>query len=37
MKKYYKVSFQYSESVYCANIAHAETAADVEAYYSKYA
>ena len=37
MKKYYKVSFQYSESVYCANIAHAETAADVEAHYSKYA
>lgn len=37
MKKYYKVSFQYSESVYCTNIAHAETAADVEAHYSKYA
>ena len=37
MKKYYKVSFQYSESVYCSNIAHAETAADVEAHYSKYA
>lgn len=37
MKKYYKVSFQYSESVYCANIAHAETAADVEAHYNKYA
>lgn len=36
MKKYYKVSFQYSESVYCSNIAHAETAADVEAHYSKY-
>lgn len=34
MKQYYNVSFQYSESVYCANIAHAETAADVEAYYS---
>lgn len=37
MKKYYNVSFQYSESVYCANIAHAETAADVEAHYNKYA
>lgn len=37
MKKYFAVSFQYSESVYCANIAHAETAADVETRYSKYA
>lgn len=34
MKQYFNVSFQYSESVYCANIAHAETAADVETYYS---
>lgn len=37
MKQYFKVSFQYSESVYCSNIAHAETAAEVEAHYSKYA
>ena len=37
MKQYFNVSFQYSESVYCANIAHAETVADVEAHYSKYA
>lgn len=37
MKQYFNVTFQYSESVYCANIAHAETAADVEAHYSKYA
>ena len=36
MKKYFNVSFQYSESVYCANIAHAETAEDVAAHYSKY-
>lgn len=37
MKQYFNVSFQYSENVYCANIAHAETAADVETYYnSKY-
>jgi len=36
MKQYFNVSFQYSESVYCANIAHAETVADVEAHYSKY-
>lgn len=35
-KKYYKVSFQYSESVYCANIAHAESVEAVEAHYSKY-
>ena len=37
MKQYFNVSFQYSESVYCANIAHAETVADVEAHYSEYA
>jgi len=36
MKKYYKVSFQYSESVYCSNIAHAEAVEDVETHYSKY-
>lgn len=34
MKKYFSVSFQYSESVYCANIAHAESAEAVEAHYS---
>lgn len=37
MKKYFYVSFQYSESTYCTNIAHAETAEAVEAHYSKYA
>lgn len=36
MKKYFAVSFKYSESVYCSNIAHAETAEAVEAHYSKY-
>lgn len=36
MKKYFSVSFKYSESVYCSNIAHAETAEAVEAHYSKY-
>ena len=36
MKTYFKVSFQYSECVYCTNIAHAETVEDVEAHYSKY-
>lgn len=37
MKKYYKVSFQHSENIYCANIAHAESVEAVEAHYSKYA
>lgn len=36
MKKYFTVSLKYSESVYCSNIAHAETAEAVKAYYSKY-
>lgn len=36
MKKYFSVSFKYSESVFCANIAHAETAESVKAHYSKY-
>lgn len=33
MKSYFKTSFQYSESVFCTNMVHAETVADVEAYY----
>lgn len=36
MKKYFAVSFKYCEDVYCSNIAHAENAAEVEKYYSKY-
>jgi hypothetical protein len=36
MKKYFTVSFKYSETVYCSNIAHAETAEAVKAHYSKY-
>lgn len=36
MKTYYKVSFEYSEGIYCTNMAHAENAADVEKAYSKY-
>lgn len=36
MEQYFKVSFQYSESVYCTNIAHAESVEDVKAEYSKY-
>lgn len=33
----YKVSFQYSENIYCTNIAIAENIQDVENHYSKYA
>lgn len=36
MKKYFAVSFKYSGSVYCSNIAHAETAEAVNAHYSEY-
>lgn len=36
MKKYFLVTFEYSENVCCTNIAHAETAAEVEKHYSKY-
>ena len=37
MKRYFKVTFQHSEYVYCTNLAHAETAEDVERHYSAYA
>ena len=33
---YYNVSFKYSDSIYCANIAKAECAEDVSAHYEKY-
>lgn len=36
MKEYYSVSFQYSESVFCANIAHGEKTAIEEHYKSQY-
>ena len=36
MKKYYLVTFQYSKSTYCSNIAIAETEEAVKAHYSKY-
>lgn len=36
MKKYFTVSFKYSENVYCSNLAHAETAEAVNAHYSEY-
>lgn len=35
-KKFYKVTYQHSESVYCSNIAHAESVEAVEAHYSKH-
>lgn len=34
MKNYYHVSFKYSENIFCANIAHAESEDDVRRYYS---
>lgn len=36
MKKFYKVSFEYSEGIYCTNIAIAESAAAVKEHYSEY-
>jgi len=33
----FRVSFQYSESVYCSNLAISDNAKAVEAHYSKYA
>ena len=36
MKQYYKVTFEYSDGIYCTNLAHAETAEDVEREYSRY-
>lgn len=36
MKEYYSVSFQYSESVFCTNIAHGEKTTIEEHYKSKY-
>lgn len=35
-KKHYNVSYQYSESVFCSNVAHAESIEAVEEYYSGY-
>lgn len=35
MKKYFNVSFQYSDGVFCANIAHAESAEAVKKHYSE--
>lgn len=33
----FRVSFKYSENVYCSNLAIADNAEAVKAYYSKYA
>ena len=35
-KRYYKVSFKWSENIYCSNIAHAESVEKTADYYSKY-
>lgn len=37
MKKYFKVTFEYAEGIYCTNLAHAESIEDVERHYSEYA
>ena len=34
--KYFKVSFKYSDDIYCTNLAKAECEEDVYDYYSKY-
>jgi len=36
MKKYFKVTFELSEVVFCTNIVHAETLENIQKYYSKY-
>lgn len=36
MLKAYRVSFQYSESTYCTNIATAQNVQEVEKVYSRY-
>ena len=37
MKKYFKVSFEHGEGIFCTNIAIAESVEAVEAHYSEYA
>lgn len=36
MKKFFEVTFEYSEGAFCSNIAHAKTLEDVRKYYDKY-
>ena len=36
MKTYFNVTFRWSEDIWCANIAHAESEAAVKLHYSKY-
>jgi len=36
MKGYFKVTFRYSESIFCTNIAHAACKDDVAEHYKKY-
>ena len=37
MKKYYKVTFEYDENLYCTNIARADNIDAIKAYYNEYA
>lgn len=34
--KYYNVSFQYNETIYCTNIAKTDDPEKIKAHYSKY-
>ena len=36
MKRYFKVTFRYSESIFCVNIAHAESHDAVPVHYERY-
>lgn len=36
MKAFYNVTYKWSESVYCSNIAHAENELAVKEHYKKY-
>lgn len=36
MKKYFDVSFKWSDDIFCTNIAHAETEEAVKRHYAKY-
>lgn len=35
MKNYYNVTFKWDDDIYCANIAHAESEADILEHYKK--
>lgn len=35
-KKYFQITFKYSEEIFCTNIAHASTINEINAKYSDY-